>query len=465
MSWRTRLALGVGIVVALTVALASSVAYALASASIDRSTERALQSRADQVVGELARFAGPGPGLPRRRTFPDRRTALAERADVAIQVLATNGSILSGPSAGDLEVTDLDRAVAAGDLTEATHDVDIGGEPHRVRAVALPRVTVGAGRTGAESIGAVQVAVSRAAAVDALGEFRARLLLLVIGGAAVAAAVGWLVAGRAVRPVQQLTEAAERIARTEDLGDRIVVEGDDELARLGQSFNAMLGALAGSRAQQRRLIEDASHELRTPLTSLRTNAELLDRFHELAPKDRTALVADLTDEIGQLQTLVDELVQLATDTTTAEPVTPVALVALAADCAARAARRSGRTITVSHRDPAVVTGRASQLERALTNLLTNAVVHTPTGTPVEVVVTGGTVAVVDHGPGIPEQDRERVLERFWRAPEARTRPGSGLGLSIVDHLVRAHHGTTFVTETPGGGATVGFSLPVVDTPG
>jgi two-component system sensor histidine kinase MprB len=224
----------------------------------------------------------------------------------------------------------------------------------------------------------------------------------------------------------------------------------------------MLAALARSRRQQQQLVQDAGHELRTPLTSLRTNIEVLARHRDLPTDQRDALMADLRSELGELTALVDELVLVASDQRDDEPARPVALDELVGLVVERA-RRRGRAVRVEGRGAAVLAPPGA-LERVVTNLLDNAAKFGAPDRDVEVQLAGGRVAVRDHGPGIAPVDQPRVFDRFYRARDARPLPGSGLGLAIVRQVVAANGGTVFAENHPGGGAVVGFELPVLAPP-
>jgi len=278
-------------------------------------------------------------------------------------------------------------------------------------------------------------------------------------GALAAGLVGWLLARNATRPIEQLTATAERVAQTQDLSERIPTERSDEVGRLAGSFNTMLAALDTSRHQQERLVQDANHELRTPLTSLRTNIELLERAPNLDTADRTNLLHDVKGELNELTSLVEELVESATDvTTTSEPLQQVALEDLVENVVELARRRTGRIITIETIDPDIVTVRVSMIERAIKNLISNADKFSPTATPIVVRVHRAIVEVTDHGPGIAETDREQIFERFYRSDRDRSAPGSGLGLSIVKQIVDAHGGHVWAGSAVTGGARVGFDI-------
>jgi two-component system sensor histidine kinase MprB len=239
----------------------------------------------------------------------------------------------------------------------------------------------------------------------------------------------------------------------------VPVDGTDEAGRLGAAFNEMLAALARSKDDQQRLVQDASHELRTPLTSLRTNISVLRRHDRLAPDTMAKVLDDLDGEARELTDLTNELVELATDRRSDEPPSELSLGVLAERVAARAARRTGRRVVVDA-DAAVVTGRPLMLERAITNLVDNAAKFDEGGeAPIEVVVRQGTVEVLDRGPGIAPADLPHLFDRFYRASAARSCPGSGLGLAIVKGVAEVHAGSVFAAQRPGGGAVVGFKVP------
>ena len=220
-------------------------------------------------------------------------------------------------------------------------------------------------------------------------------------------ALGLLVSRAAVAPVKRLTEATERVSETGDLSERIDARGQDELSRLAGSFNTMLAALAGSThaleesvRAQRQLVADASHELRTPLTSIRTNVEVLLSERALPPADRRQLLGDVVEQVGEMTTLIAELIELARgDGLPAEPE-EVRLDELVAGAVERARRTRPDIVFATNLEESLVDGVPSSLERAIGNLLDNAAKWSPPGGEVEVTVSGGEVTVRDHGPGI-----------------------------------------------------------------
>jgi two-component system, OmpR family, sensor histidine kinase MprB len=294
------------------------------------------------------------------------------------------------------------------------------------------------------------------------------LILISAAGVVVAAVAGTAVARGGLRPVQRLTEATERVAKTGDLRP-MPVSGDDELARLTQSFNAMLGGLAESREQQRRLVADAGHELRTPLTSLRTNLELLIESSKpgsptLSEQDTAELYTDVRGQVDELTTLIGDLVELARQDTPQVVHEPVELVEVVERALDRARRRaSGVRFDVSLQ-PWTLLGDSSALERAVLNLLDNAVKFSPPDGVIGVTLRplGDNTAVIevtDEGPGISDADLPHVFERFYRSEEARTLPGSGLGLSIVLQAAQRHGGMAYAMHAPAGGALLAIRLP------
>lgn len=314
------------------------------------------------------------------------------------------------------------------------------------------------------------ISKSMAPTTELLG--RLGTVLLIVGGigVSVAAMAGGAVARAGLRPVARLTEAAERVARTDDLRP-IPVFGSDELARLTEAFNMMLRALAESRERQARLVTDAGHELRTPLTSLRTNVELL--MAAMAPgaprlpdDEMDELRADVIAQIEELSTLVGDLVDLTRDDAGVVVNEPVDLADVVDRSLERVRRRRNDIEFDVSVTPWVVFGDANGLARAVLNLLDNAAKWSPPGGRVvvqlaQVAPAHAELVVSDYGPGIPPQERALVFERFYRSTTARAMPGSGLGLAIVKQVVLRHGGSLRVADTVYGGQPPGTSMHVV----
>ncbi|NIH78430.1 two-component system sensor histidine kinase MprB [Amycolatopsis viridis] len=305
-----------------------------------------------------------------------------------------------------------------------------------------------------------------------LRELAVVLALIGGGGILVAALAGTAVARTGLRPVERLTSATEHIARTGDLRP-IPISGDDELARLTHSFNTMLGAVADSQERQRQLVADAGHELRTPLTSLRTNLELLlsasrSGAPSLSEQDRADIETDIKAQLDELTQLIGDLVELARQDEPRTGFERVELVEVVERALDRARRRAGEIEFDVQLQPWVVVGDAGALERAVLNLLDNAVKFSPPESRVRISmhpVGDGTavIEVADSGPGIADEDLPRVFDRFYRSSEARTLPGSGLGLAIVKQAAERHGGTVHAGRAPEGGALMALRLP--GTPG
>jgi two-component system sensor histidine kinase MprB len=300
------------------------------------------------------------------------------------------------------------------------------------------------------------------------------LILLLVSGIGVigAGAAGLAVARAGLRPVDRLTEAVEHVARTEDLDVRIPLDedSDDEVARLSRSFNSMTSALASSRELQQQLIADAGHELRTPLTSLRTNVELLTRSEEtgrpIPEADRKALLASVKAQMTELAALIGDLQELSRpDTGQHAGRTQIVAWHDTVESALRRARLRGPELTITADvEPWFVRAEPSALERAVVNILDNAVKFSPEGGTVEVRLTGGTLTVRDHGPGIPAGELPYVFDRFWRSPSARALPGSGLGLSIVARTVQQAGGDVSLSPAEDGGTIATIRLPGASVP-
>jgi two-component system sensor histidine kinase MprB len=278
------------------------------------------------------------------------------------------------------------------------------------------------------------------------------LAITCLAGIALAALVGAVVARGALRPVRTLTATAERITETHDLGERIDTEGEDELSRLGSTFNAMLDSLDGAIRSQRQLVADASHELRTPLTSLRTNIDLLRQGVVLSDRDRERLLRDVTRELEELTTLVTNIVELARGSQRDIQLEQVRVDELAQRVVDRAESRFPSLEFSVDAEATTVWGDPEELERAIWNLVENAAKWSNGGGRIDLTISEGQVTVRDHGPGVPEADRPFIFNRFYRSETARGQPGSGLGLAIVRQIAERHGGRVDVENAEGGGA-------------
>ncbi|WP_449065435.1 ATP-binding protein [Planomonospora algeriensis] len=469
-SLRSRLTLLVATAVAVAIAVCAGACWFLVRSELLDQVDRSLRSpKGPQGVEWIERYCS-GAGRPDRP--PPPRLALLQLVDADGRTCAVGTEV--EVVAGDRELARAPRG------TEAFRD-GVTADGQEVRVLAQ---SVGGGLVMMES--------------RPLEEFQSTLTALagILAGVAALGVVGAATAGRliartALRPVERLTGAVEHIARTEDLGTRIPVEGTDELARLGASFNAMTAALAGSRERQRRLIADAGHELRTPLTSLRTNIDLLLRSEDsgrpLEPAPKRRLLAGLKAQFEEMSTLIGALLQLSRGDSEHAPRVEVAFHEVVGAAVERARLRARDLPIETDLGPWYVHADPAALERAVVNLLDNAVKFSadpgpgdgpgdagpggpggpgsPGGSgggargPVAVRLRDGELIVRDHGPGVDREELPYVFDRFWRSPSARSMPGSGLGLAIVAQAVREAGGEVALENADGGGAVARLRLP------
>jgi two-component system sensor histidine kinase MprB len=329
-------------------------------------------------------------------------------------------------------------------LSNATAD---DGTAYRVRSLTTP-------------VGVVQVGRDLSETDNVLSDLRTRSILVSSLVAVVAALVGWLIAARITSRLRRLSDAAENVAATGRLELDVPVSGRDEAGRLGRSFAEMLAALARSKEQQQRLVEDAGHELRTPLTSLRTNLDVMRRHPDMDATMRAQVLADIDRDTAELSGLVEEVVAVAADRQSTELPEPVRLSDASRNVIERARRRTSRDIALIA-DDSISVVRPALFERALSNLIDNALKFDQSDATIDVTIANGVVMVADRGPGIPDADLPNVFDRFHRSVASRTLPGSGLGLSIVAEFAAAHGGSVVARNRVGGGAEVGFTLPIV----
>ncbi|MFJ5225528.1 sensor histidine kinase [Streptomyces sp. NPDC088400] len=452
---RSRLALLVALAVAVAVAAAAVACWLLTRAQLWSELDTSLQnsSAPPGTVQDALDNCATG-------TNPD---TTATTGFAYIQVVTPGGHSCVATYSEPVKLQPQDVDVARGSRRDTLHD-STTQDGAKVRVYTQRELL----RPGTE----IAVSVSRP-----LGEIdsslnQLALLLAAVAGIGVlgAGAAGLWIARAGLRPVDGLTRAVEHVARTEDLTVRIPVEGEDEIARLSRSFNSMTAALASSRDRQSQLIADAGHELRTPLTSLRTNIELLARSEEtgraIPPDDRKALMASVKAQMTELAALIGDLQELSRpDAADPGPLQVVALHEIMASALERA-RLRGPDLTIgAELNPWYVRAEPAALERALVNVLDNAVKFSPPGGSVEVALSvWGELTVRDHGPGIPAEELPHVFERFWRSPTARALPGSGLGLSIVARTVQQTGGEVALRQAAGGGTVAAIRIPGAPTP-
>ncbi|MEU6370527.1 HAMP domain-containing sensor histidine kinase [Streptomyces sp. NPDC046931] len=465
---RSRLALLVAAAVAFGVAAVSVSCWFIVQGKLYGQVDSDLKNSSGPIrPGGLARVLGDCSTTP---SPPDDRGP--ELSTHYVQVVNAEGQVCIFPnSSGLVRPTRDDTEIARNPIRGVLHNsVDSKGQPVRVLTTPLlgdtpgdPTVYQGYALTLAYPLKDTNKTLNDLA-----------VILLIVSGLGVvgAGAVGLAVARAGLRPVDKLTEAVEHIARTEDLTTRIPVdeESEDEIARLSRSFNSMTSALASSRELQQQLIADAGHELRTPLTSLRTNIELLTRSEEtgrpLPAEDRRALLASVKAQMTELASLIGDLQELSRPEKGLHAgKTQVVELQDTVENALRRARLRGPELTITAGlQPWYVQAEPSALERAVVNILDNAVKFSPAGGTIEVALTDGVLTVRDHGPGIAAEELPHVFDRFWRSPSARALPGSGLGLSIVARTVQQAGGEVSLRPAEGGGTVATVRLPGAPTP-
>jgi two-component system sensor histidine kinase MprB len=441
---RARVALLVAATAGFAVAAVSLAGYLSMRMELFRELDTSLVARAQRVAALQQTHpetlqTGPSVSL------------LASQVDLCFVSVAFNQVVCTAQGLTKLVQSGPEVEVARGASNQSLRTLTVGHTRYRVVAVPV-----------GEDV-ALVLAESTRDTQTTLDDLGLVLLFVGIGGIVVAAVAGLLVARAGLRPVERLTKAAERVGRTGELTP-IEVEGPDELGRLARSFNEMLAAVATSRALQRQLVADAGHELRTPLTSLRTNLDLLAQSDAagdrgLAAADREALLLDVRAQVEELSGLVADLVELARDDRPTSSTEELDLAAIVERAIERVRRRAPGVSFVVDLHGWLVVGEATGLERAVTNLLDNAVKWSPPEGQVHISLRDGRLSVTDSGPGIADADLPFVFDRFYRSTDARGMPGSGLGLAIVRQAAERHGGSVSAGHAPTGGALLVLDLP------
>lgn len=412
----------------------------------------------DQEVAELRSLAvgnNPETGEPfASDAAAIFETFLARNVGIEGEAIVTfvGGELFNADIAGAaLARTDL--AVEWMALSEPTRR-EVVIDDTRIRYLAVPLLYQG------QQVGTFVSAVDigpRLARVERV----VRLGALVYGSVfLLASALAWVAAGGVLRPLRDLTDTARTISDS-DLSQRIPVEGDDEVAELGRTFNSMLDRLEQAFLVQRRFVDDAGHELRTPITVIRGNLELMSDD----PVERAQTVALVTDELDRMARIVDDLLVLAkAEQPDFIQLHPMDVAEFTQELAAKASALDGRTWKVDDVAHVVMVGDRQRLTQAMMNLMRNAVEHTAPEVPVALGsnASGGYVRlwVRDEGPGIHPEERERLFERFARGRTGRrTTGGAGLGLAIVKTIVNAHGGRIDLESNLGEGSRFTVLFP------
>jgi heavy metal sensor kinase len=420
--------------------------YLRFEAYLMEAVDEGLRTRAEVILASLD-AAGIPTGDP------------LDPSEAPVQVLDASGQVLASttgfedpqpPPPGTVQVE-------GAYLYRGTFQTD--GAPVPLRLVAIP----------VDGGGLLVVGASLEDSADALAGLASLLLIGAPVAIAVTSLIGWLVAGAALRPVERMATEAEAISASEP-GRRLAVPPTgDELARLAEGLNRMLGRLEEAVERERRFVSDASHELRTPLANLKAELDIALR-RTRGPEELTQVLHSALEETDRLGRLAEDLLVLARAEGGRIPIhrENVDLGRLVADTLASFAGRAdaaGITLETAAAHAVHVHGDASRLRQAVGNLIENALIHTPTGGRIEAETSAedgvGVIRVRDSGPGFPPEFLDRAFEPFSRSDVGRSRHvgGAGLGLAIVRAVAVAHGGSAEARNLPDGGAEVTLRVP------
>lgn len=444
MSLRWRLTLLTALIVAASVGLMTLAAFVTVQATLYREVDNNLKTQATQLLNS-----------PYASEFAIEPIVTADSLKILnpnLDAMFFARDSVTGRG-GTINIGGPEWAVISGNRTESLRTDEFSNK--RIYAIHDP--------SGATLV----LAHSLDSTNSVLRSLGGVLLTISAIGVFFAVAAGITVATAGLRQVARLRRAADRIAETDELRP-IPVHGTDELARFTRSFNEMLAALQASRVKQAELVADAGHELKTPLTSLRTNVELLMMASRsgaaISAKDREDLEADVIAQIEELSTLVGDLVDLAREDGPQQVIEEVDVVDVVETSLERVERRRPDVTFILKLNDWFLFGDPAALGRAVLNLMDNAAKWSPENGTVRITLRPVSqnlveLTVADSGPGIPEADRTKVFERFYRSIQSRSMPGSGLGLAIVKQVIARHGGTIAVEESDDGGALMRVRLP------
>ena len=454
-SLRSRLASLTGISVAAAVLLVGSTAYLSTRISLrdqlDREMLSAARTTAAIINSDIRNLDNLGPGLGTSQELLAVTTSTGETTQAGKQSLALV------PEAGEIAVARMQHGHRARSVKLED------GQQYRLVSVPV-RARDRAGRSQS-------YAILYARPLTSLGTTLNSLWLVIalsglVGILTTTLTALWM-AQTALAPVRRLSTAVKNVTQTDQLNP-IRIYGRDDLGELTRSFNLMLKSLQTSREQQRQLIADAGHELRTPLTSMRTNIELLvadDKSGMLPEGARSEILDDVSAQLGEFSALVGDLVALTRDDHLQRQPERLDMSEVVEAALARATRRGPNITFHTHLESVPILGDASTLERAITNLLDNAVKFSPSDGEIWVELTSaGVLTIIDSGPGVADEDLPHIFDRFYRSDRARNTPGTGLGLAIVAHTVEAHGGSVRAGNQQGAGAKFTMRLPVLNIP-
>jgi two-component system, OmpR family, sensor kinase len=482
MTVRLRLTLWYTALLGITLILFSAAVYGAVSANLRAQMEQSAKNRAREMASVLADQLKLDVLIIRSAasniSFPDVELFASS---VGIQVIDRTGQVIRrSVNIGDMTVPDYQRALAA--TNEGRDYVYYSEAPPDAMMIIYSTPLI----VDEKVIGAVQVIQPVFAIMSALQQV-SRYLILGTGIAMVLAAlIGSLLARRALAPIDTITETADTIAASGDLGQRITIRDNaSEVGRLAATFNNMLDRIQQLFQTQERLIGDVSHELRTPLTTIQGNIDLLQRMASVQTGSQQTghlqeLLRETLDEVGaestRMNKMINDLLLLAQADSGALQfqMQSVEMDTLLLDVYRQTRQLAEHykgagslDVRLGSEDQALVRGDRDRLRQVLLNMGENAVKYTPSGGKVtfslEIEEGWVRISVIDTGIGISPENQQRIFERFYRTDKARSRElgGSGLGLSIAQRIATAHNGRITVESAPGAGSTFTLWLPAL----
>src|SRR4051794_29170379 len=445
---RLRVTLAFALVSAIVLAALGYFVYARFDSELSEQIDQSLRSHGDDIASLVA-----GGDLERSAKLLGREESFAQVLYPDGRIYATTPQLGAAPQLTPAEAS---RAAQASFIATRSHVRSITGQARLLaRPVRGPQ-------------GETLVVVTAASLDDRNESLRNLRTLLLIGGPVallLASVAGYAVSGRALRPVEAMRRRAAAISAAEPEQRLPLPEADDEIRRLGETLNQMLGRLEAAIERERAFVDDASHELRTPLATHKTELELAVRYAK-TPEEMRAAMSSAVVEVDRLIQLAEDLLVLARsqEGKLALDLRRVGVAELLGDLRERFSARiaeEGRSLAIEPADGLNVEGDRLRLEQALTNLVENAIEHG--GGEITVRASeangGGAIHVEDRGPGLAPDFIGRAFERFSQADSSRGGDGTGLGLAIVEAIARAHRGSAHAANRDGAGADVWIELP------
>jgi heavy metal sensor kinase len=441
--------------------------YVVVADQMRNRLDATLRERAAEIASDLSRNEKNEPG-----DGDDRRDCVPEDAEVTkLDLTAETILVESYDKCGNVEIRS-DNLTGSLPVSKRVLDKVVGGQS-KIFSAKLENGDdvriLGAPQSGVpRHSAALFVATPLAPLESDLVQIKVLLFVVVLGTTALCALIGWFLAAKAMKPVDEMTTAAHRIGIEGDVSGRVPVPTQhDEIGRLALTFNEMLSRLQQSFDTQRHFLADASHELRTPLTAIRANVETLRRGVDPDPNERDETLRIVEREVDRMGRLVDDLLALArADAGQAPQIARFPLDELFLEVYHQQRPLAGRVrLTLGEFEPVEVDGDQDRLKQLLLNLIDNALRYTPAGGTVTLDLLRkeqeAVIRVRDSGPGIPVEHLPHIFERFYRADPARSRAsgGTGLGLAIAREIAEAHGGSIEVESSEGTGSTFTVSLP------